>query len=85
MPVGPLSADVGLLLGRATAMGTGNVLFLFGFGLYLVLSPRVTFLLGAATESYASAHDYSVYVVSSVHNIYNKVKNGQANACPIVI
>lgn len=69
VPVGSLPADVGLLLGCTTAMGTGNILFLLGLGLYLVLSPRVTLLLGAATESYASAHDYSVYVVSSVHII----------------
>lgn len=34
LPVGPLFAVLGLLFGRATAVGTSDVLFLLGFSLY---------------------------------------------------
>lgn len=35
MAVGPLLAILGLLLGRARAVGASNVFFLLGFGLHL--------------------------------------------------
>ena len=37
MPIGTLFAVFGFLLGRAAAVGTGDVFLLLGLGLYLVL------------------------------------------------
>ena len=37
MPVGPLLTVFGFLTGRATTVSTGDVFFLLGLGLYLVV------------------------------------------------
>ncbi len=46
MPVGPLLTVFGFLPGRATTVGTGNVLLFLGLGLHLII-----FLTRPATSS----------------------------------
>lgn len=54
MPVGALLAVFGFLLGRAAAVGAGNVFLLLGLGLHLVLFRART---AAAPEGYAVDED----------------------------
>ena len=67
MPVGTLSADVGLHLGRPASVRSCNVLLLLGFGLYLgvffLLPPFRTSLEGDA------ALNNGINIVSSVSHI----------------
>ena len=67
MAIGPLTADVGLLLGRTAAMGAGDVLFLLGLGLHLGLLTGIGFPLGTTLEGYATSRDYCIYIVSTKH------------------
>ena len=46
MPVSPLLTVLGFLPGRARTVGTGDILFLLGLGLYFVL-----FLAGTASSA----------------------------------
>ena len=59
MAVGPLFAVLGLLACRARAMGTGNVFFLLGLGLHLVVLTTAT--TGSTSED-QSALDNIVYI-----------------------
>ena len=74
MAIGTLTADVGLLLGRAAAMGTGDVLFLLGLGLHLCLLTGIGFPLGTTLEGYATSRDYCIYIVSTKH-VHNSIGN----------
>ena len=77
MAIGTLATDVGLLLGRAATMGTGDVLFLLGLGLHLGLLTGIGFPLGTTLEGYATSRDYCIYIVSTkhVHNSNGKRKS----------
>ena len=59
MPVGPLLTVLGFLPSRARTVGTGDILFLLGLGLDLVL-----FLAGTATPSERDAVDQYVLEIA---------------------
>ena len=64
VPVGALASDVGLHLGRTTAVSPGDILLLLGLGLHLGVFFSL-FLLGASLEGDAATHDDGIDVVSS--------------------
>lgn len=64
VPIGTLTPDVGLHLGRAAAMGTSDILLLPGLGLHLGVFLSL-FLLWSTLEGDAATHDDGIYVISS--------------------
>ena len=75
MAICPLTADVGLLLGRTATMGTGDVLLFLGLGLHLGLLTGIGFPLGTTLEGYATSRDYCIYIVSTKH-VHNSIGEG---------
>ena len=63
LAVGALLAIFSFLTSRATAVGAGNVLFLFGLSLHFTVV--VLFRTTTASEDHA-AHDYIVYIIHVV-------------------
>ena len=68
MAVGPLFAVLRLLLGRAGAVGTGDVLLFLGLGLYLALVRVAAF--SAATERYAILQN-ALEIILAFHAMLN--------------
>ena len=63
MPVGAGLADVGFLLSRTAAVGTGDVLFLFGLRPNFIVRVGGLFFCASASEGDAIENDI-VYVVA---------------------
>ena len=59
MTVSPLLTVLGFLPGRARTVGTGDILFLLGLGLYFVL-----FLAGTASSAKGDAIDEDILEVT---------------------
>ena len=65
VPVGTLGAYVSLLLGRATAVRTRDVLLALGLGAHLAIIPGRGLLTSTGTEGDSTALDDGIYVVST--------------------
>ena len=75
MPLGALLAVFGLLSGRAAAVGTGNIFFLLGLCLDLV----VGFFL--RTAAFAKGNAVFEYALKFVHTSRLMVEQANAGKC----
>ena len=64
MSVGALFAVFGLLFGRATAVRTGNILFLLGLGLHFALVGVLAFPTATKVNAILQYH---LEVISLIH------------------
>jgi hypothetical protein len=66
MPIGPLLTVFGFLLGRATTVGTSDILLFLGFGLYLVIC-----FAGTAATTEVNAILQNLLEVTLLTHIFN--------------